>query len=141
MFSLKGSGSKIEAVIGPQTEIEGSVRTNEGIRVDGKIKGGVNAEAVFIGIAGAVFGDITANKVVVGGKVKGNVAASDTLELLSTGQIMGDIKTSKLIIADGAAFEGNCQMLRPEGQVIELNSDAGNSVNDKKHLKVVGDKR
>jgi cytoskeletal protein CcmA (bactofilin family) len=141
MFSLKGSGSKIEAVIGPQTEIEGSIRTNEGIRVDGKIKGGVNAEAVFVGHNGSVFGGITANKVVINGKVKGNVAASDTLELLSSGQILGDIKTSKLIIADGASFEGNCQMIRTEGQVIELNPDSSSSANERKHLKVVGEKR
>ncbi len=141
MFSLKSSGSKIEAVIGPQTEIEGSVRTNEGIRIDGKIKGGVSAESTIIGSTGVVFGDVTSNKVVVGGKVKGNITASDTLELLRSGQILGDIKTSKLIIADGAIFEGNCQMIKSEGQVIELNPDSAMGSIEKKHLKVVGDKR
>ena len=125
----------MEAIIGPQTEVEGSIRTNESIRVDGKIKGGIHAESILIGEKGVVLGDISANKITIGGKVKGNVAAASLLELLPSGQILGDIKTSKLVISDGACFEGNCQMIRPEGQVIQLNPDNHSHGNEK--MKVV----
>jgi len=106
MFSFKTTHSKLEAIIGPETEVEGSIRTSQSIRVDGKIKGGVNAESVVIGPNGVVLGDISANHVTVGGRIKGNISAVTLLDLLQTGQILGDIKTNKLIIADGASFEG-----------------------------------
>jgi len=121
MFKFKSAATKIETVIGPGTELEGNIRTSESLRIDGKIKGEVQADAVVIGEFGVILGDITASQVTVGGKVKGNVQAAATLELLPKSQLLGDIKTNKLIIADGATFEGNCQMLKIDGQILELN--------------------
>jgi len=145
MFSSNKPVTKIEAIVGPTTEIEGSIRANEAIRVDGKIKGGVSAESVVVGGNGVILGDITANKVTVGGKVKGNISAASILELLPNGQVLGDIRTSKLIIADGACFEGNCQMIKSDGQIIELNPESNESGEDgqsnQRHLKVVGGKK
>lgn len=134
--------TKIETVVGAETEIEGSLRTNKSIRVDGKLKGGINAESVIIGEHGIVLGDVTANRVTVAGRVKGNIAAASNLELLAKGQILGDIRTSKLIIADGATFEGNCQMVKPDGQIIEMTPDSYSTENgdlpSQKTLKVIG---
>ncbi len=140
MFSSHKNVTKIEAIIGHTTEIEGSIRANEAIRIDGKVKGGVTAESVMIGDNGVVMGDISANKVTVGGKVKGNISAASLLELLPKSQILGDIRTSKLIVADGACFEGNCQMIKADGQVIEMNPEtfSNEADNNQKHLKVVG---
>lgn len=122
MFQLtKKSTSKIETIIGPGTEMEGNLRTAESIRIDGKIKGEVSAESVILGASGVVLGDISANRVVVAGRVKGNVSATASLELLPKGQLLGDIRTNKLVISDGATFEGNCQMLKSDGQILELN--------------------
>lgn len=126
--------SKLETVVGPATELEGDIRTNESIRIDGKVKGGVTADCVIIGQNGVILGDISANKVTVGGRVKGNISASSTLELLRQGQILGDIRTHTLVIADGATFEGNCQMLKSDGQIVELPSADGK---DSHKLKVI----
>lgn len=111
---------KIETVIGPGTEMEGNLGTHESMRIDGKIKGEIHAHAVVIGEFGVVLGDITAASVTVAGKVKGNISATESLELLPKGQLVGDIRTAKLIISDGANFEGNCQMIKVDGQVIEV---------------------
>jgi len=138
-FNSPKTSSKLETIIGPATEFDGNLHTNEAVRVDGKIKGEINAETVIIGEKGVVLGDIIANNVTVGGKVKGNISSSLVLDLLPKGQILGDIRTSKLIIADGAVFEGNCQMVKTDGQIIEMNpeglSDAGPST--PKNLKVL----
>jgi len=136
LFSNK-KVNKIEAFIGQDTEIEGSIRSTETIRIDGRIRGGLTAESVIIGEHGQILGDINANKVVVGGKVKGNISASAVLELTPKSTVVGDIRTSKLIIADGASFEGNCQMLKADGQVIELTPNADDHESHPKHLKVV----
>lgn len=132
------TNTKIESVIGPETEIEGNIRTNESIRIDGKIKGEVHAESVILGESGAILGDITANSVTIGGKVKGNIGAGSHLELLPKSQVFGDLRTSKLVIADGATFEGNCQMVKVDGQVVELHpSPDGENQHNQKALKVI----
>lgn len=112
---------KIETVIGAETEFEGNVTTRQSLRVDGKVKGEVKAVTVIIGEFGVITGDVTATIVTVAGKIKGNITARESTELLAKSQILGDIRTTKLIISDGACFEGNCQMLKSDGQVIELN--------------------
>jgi len=112
---------KIETVIGSETELEGNVHTKQSLRVDGKVKGEVKAISVIIGEFGIVTGDVTATNVTVAGKVKGNITARESIELLPKAQILGDIRTTKLVISDGACFEGNCQMIKADGQVIELN--------------------
>ena len=124
LFNNTKTQSKIETIIGPGTELEGNIHTNESVRVDGKIKGEISAESVFVGESGAVLGDISANNVTISGRVKGNVSAASVLELLPSGQVLGDIRTNKLIISDGGSFEGNCQMVKADGQVIELRPEA-----------------
>jgi cytoskeletal protein CcmA (bactofilin family) len=125
MFSKANNKAetRIETVVGHGTDVEGNLQTAEGLRIDGKVKGSVKAETVIIGQQGMVFGDVTANKVTISGKIEGNVAASTVVDLLPQGQIFGDIRTSKIIIADGARFEGNCHMIKSDGQIIELNPD------------------
>ena len=54
---------------------------------------------------------------VVGVIVRGNSEASDRLEMLTTGQVYGNIRTSKLRIADGVVFEGKCEMIKGESEV------------------------
>jgi cytoskeletal protein CcmA (bactofilin family) len=120
MFKDKSANPKIETIVGPGTEMEGNLRTTESLRIDGKIKGEIHAENVMIGENGVVLGDISGTRVTIAGKVKGNVAASQVLELLPSGHVLGDIRSNKLVISDGATFEGNCQMMRSEGQVLEL---------------------
>lgn len=141
MFSKSNDAkTKIETVLGANTDMEGNIRTTESLRVDGRIKGEISADCVVIGDAGVILGDVTANKVTVGGKVKGNISAAVSLELLPKGQILGDIRTSKLVISDGATFEGNCQMIKGEGQVLELNPQLLNDNEGESHhknLKVV----
>jgi cytoskeletal protein CcmA (bactofilin family) len=136
MFS-KSANPKLETILGPGTEIDGNIKTSESIRVDCKIKGEINAESIVIGENGVVMGDIVANHVTIAGKVKGNVTANTALELLPSGHIIGDIRSNKLIISDGATFEGNCQMLRSDGQVVEIPTKAMSKVDG---LKVVGAK-
>jgi cytoskeletal protein CcmA (bactofilin family) len=133
MFSKPKNTPKIETVIGAETELEGNINTRQSLRVDGKVKGEVNAISAIIGEFGVVTGDVTAGTITVAGKVKGNITARESIELLAKAQILGDIRTSKLIISDGACFEGNCQMIKGDGQVIELNPQAENKHQNNGH--------
>ncbi len=124
---------KIETVVGAETELEGNISTRQSLRVDGKVKGEVKAISVIIGEFGVVTGDVTATNITVSGKVKGNISARESIELLPKAQILGDIRTNKLVISDGACFEGNCQMIKGDGQVIELNPNAENKHHNNGH--------
>ena len=78
------------------------------------------AEGVIIGDHGEIQGDISARSVVVGGKVTGNIHATESLELLAKSQVFGDLHAPQLLIAEGAIFEGSCLMASEKAKVIEM---------------------
>src|ERR1051325_3401055 len=125
MFGNNSSHEKadthLETVIGAESYFQGSLRSKGSIRIDGKIEGGVSAEGVILGERGEVQGDISARTVVVGGKVTGNIHATESLELLSKSQVFGDLHAPQLLIAEGAIFEGSCLMASEKAKVIEVN--------------------
>lgn len=116
MFGLKTKKeSSIESFIGQGTLFQGTITTKDSLRIDGQWEGGsINAQGVIIGETGVAKGNITAQNVIVGGKVTGNIQAAEILEIHSKSEVTGDIKTAHLTIDDGAFFQGNCSMLREE---------------------------
>jgi cytoskeletal protein CcmA (bactofilin family) len=110
----------LESVIGAESSFQGTLRSKGSIRIDGKIEGGVSAEGVILGERGEVQGDISARTVVVGGKVTGNIHATESLELLSKCQVFGDLHAPQLLIAEGAIFEGSCLMASEKAKIIEV---------------------
>ncbi|MBI2118906.1 MAG: polymer-forming cytoskeletal protein [Elusimicrobia bacterium] len=112
--------SKMETILGSETFLKGVLSSEGAIRVDGKLEGDIGeATYLIVGEGGEICGNVQASQVVVGGKVTGNIEAHSSLELLETAQVLGDIKTASLSIADGSFFEGNCSMLK-EKNVIEM---------------------
>lgn len=113
--------SHLETIIGAESSFQGTLRSKGSVRVDGKIEGGIAAEGVILGEAGEVQGDISGRTVVVGGKVTGNIHATESLELLARSQVFGDLHAPQLLIAEGAIFEGSCLMASEKAKVIEVN--------------------
>ncbi len=111
MFGKKEIDSThMETILGPDSRFQGNIRSKGFVRIDGTVEGGVSAEGVILGEKGHITGDLLAKVVFISGKVTGNVTAAHSLELQPKGQILGDIKTAQLSIADGALFEGRCLM-------------------------------
>jgi cytoskeletal protein CcmA (bactofilin family) len=107
---LKKPFDIIETLIGKNTILEGNVKTDKSIRIDGKIIGNINAEGVLIGQTAEVIGDIEAKTINIAGTVKGNAKASETIEIATQANIFGDLKTNVLTIAEGAHFYGKSLM-------------------------------
>jgi cytoskeletal protein CcmA (bactofilin family) len=98
-------------LIGHGTTIEGKVRSQGSVRVDGRIVGEISAyEGVSIGGSGEVDGNVTAKNITVGGKVRGNLNAQEKLVFLSQAVVQGDIRASRLVVDEGAMFDGKCSM-------------------------------
>ena len=103
----------VESVIGPGLSVKGDIHSGGSLRVDGKVEGSISARgSVVVGEQGVVKADITADRVVVGGNVKGKVVGREKVEIVSPGRMYGDVHTkpSKLLISEGVVFQGRCVM-------------------------------
>ncbi|HBU69572.1 MAG TPA: hypothetical protein DEE98_04215 [Elusimicrobia bacterium] len=115
----------LETVIGPESVLQGTIRSKNSVRIDGKLEGEIaEANGVIVGEKGQVQGDIKARTVIVGGKVTGNVTATHNLEIQSKAQVYGDLHSALLTIGEGATFEGNCVMSTEKDKVIEMDVES-----------------
>jgi cytoskeletal protein CcmA (bactofilin family) len=98
-------------VIGSGIVIDGEIGTDEELVVRGTVKGKIHGkEAVLVEANAVVEADIDARSVEVAGQVNGNVTASDRVELKADSHVTGDIRSSRILIADGASFRGSINM-------------------------------
>ena len=116
---------KLESLVGVDSTFKGNICTKGTIRIDGTVEGNIEADWVILGEKSHVSGDITARGVVVGGKVKGNLALREICEIRSKGEISGELSTAKLVIAEGGIFDGRSAMRKEETKVVELFSKEG----------------
>jgi cytoskeletal protein CcmA (bactofilin family) len=114
--SVPGEG-KMNSIIGKGCKVNGTVDIQEGtIRVDGEFEGTLNCPAtLYIGKSGRVKANVNVKNAIVGGKVLGNIAAKNKIELQAGSRVEGDLKTSRLVIDEGVFFEGSCKM-SPDGK-------------------------
>ena len=106
--------------LGGGTVVEGTVKTNNSIRVDGRIKGKLICKnTLTIGVNGEIEGDVEAKNAIVGGKIKGKIKVAEKLVLEAKSILIGDLKASKLLIDEGAVFEGTSDMGKKEPTEVE----------------------
>ncbi len=104
------------ATIGKAVRIAGQIFSKEDLYVDGDVEGTVEVleHKLTVGPNGKVQASIKAREVVVLGSIQGNVDAGERLEIRKDGKLIGDIRTSRIIIEDGAYFKGSIDIVRPE---------------------------
>ena len=113
----KRTGDGTLSLISNETTIEGKLVTDGSLRIDGKVVGDVNAKAhVSVGLTGTVEGSITARNVAISGRRKGWIAAAEKLILEGKSIVRGDLKATKLVVDEGAVFDGHCVMSKPEAE-------------------------
>jgi len=89
------------------TEIEGTLRCKETLRIDGRIEGAVECEkAVLVGEGAQVHANILAEEVLVAGTIKGDVTARRNIKLEKTAVVTGDLTTPGIVIEEGAKVKG-----------------------------------
>ena len=127
---IKGK-EKISTTLGKETVFKGKMKFSDSLKIDGSFEGDIESPGFLYVEEGAVVkADIKVRAVIVGGIVRGNIDASEKLEMLSTGQVFGNIRTSKLRIADGVVFEGKCEMIKSDSEV-DIFSDTVESLKEK----------
>ena len=102
--------SSAPAYLDRGTKINGKLRFESAARIDGTVDGEIDGKEITIGESGVATAQIRADTIVVHGKVKGEITATNRIEIHPTAKIVGNIAAPKLIIHDGAIFEGQCSM-------------------------------
>ncbi len=96
------------SVVSAECYFQGTLSVQGSLRVDGTLEGSVdNARHVIVGTEGKIVGDVTAEIVVCGGVIEGNVCA-EMLEVLAEASIKGDIRAKKMIVEEGGRIAGQC---------------------------------
>lgn len=110
------AGNAEQATIGKGLFIKGEISGSESLFVDGKIEGNINlpGNRVTVGRNGQVAANITAREVVILGKIRGNVSATDRVDIRAEGALNGDVAAARISIEDGAFFKGGIDIRKPD---------------------------
>ena len=107
-----------QATLGKSLVIKGEVTGSESLYIDGRVEGSINlpGNRVTVGRNGVVSANIAAREIVVLGKVRGNMTASDRVDIRGEGSLTGDVIAQRISIEDGAYFKGGIDIRRPGQQ-------------------------
>ena len=103
--------NSIDSLIGAGTRVEGNVVFTGGLRVDGGVRGNIRSENPLEGTLvirgkGSVEGAISVGHVVINGTVIGPVFAGESLELLPSARVTGDVEYHQIEMQQGAVIQG-----------------------------------
>ena len=114
------------ASIGKTVKFVGQIHSKEDLFVDGDLEGTVEAIAhkLTIGPNGAVHATVKAHDVVVLGTLEGNVEAADRIDIGGNARVVGDIRTARIHIEDGAYFKGSIDIVKLESLKASPNPQA-----------------
>ena len=100
-----------DTVIGNEAYFQGTLTAKGSLRIDGRVDGSiVDAKIVTVGKSGKVKGDISCEICYICGEVKGNITALDHIEALAGARVDGDMRSPRIMLEEGALFNGNCSM-------------------------------
>jgi len=108
------------AWVGKSVAFKGELTSAEDMTLDGRVEGiiDVRDHSLIIGPDADVRADLVGKIVIIRGRVKGKIIASEKIQLYETASVEGDVSSQKIVIADGARLEGRLETLkrRPGGQ-------------------------
>ncbi|QSZ27848.1 polymer-forming cytoskeletal protein [Aceticella autotrophica] len=114
-FDANINTDKIETIIGKNTNLEGNLKSQGTIRIDGNFNGKIDVDGnIIVGENSKIEADITTDNISISGEIKGNLIVKGQAQLTSTAKLFGDIEVQNIIIDDGAIFEGKCKMTNSE---------------------------
>ncbi len=118
-------GSFINSIVGEGTEFRGDLKLNGLLRIDGDFTGSITTDGkILVGKNGRAECTIKAGTVVVGGIVRGNITSTEKVIVLSTGMVIGNISTPRLIVEEGVVLNGNCVISKNVGEKEETDVEA-----------------
>jgi cytoskeletal protein CcmA (bactofilin family) len=104
-------------IIGQGTRLKGEMAAAGGMRLDGDFEGTLTvSETLTMGETGTINGEATVKSANIGGKVRGNLTATESVVLEAKSELNGDLRTKRLVIHEGAVLNGQCLMSDAAGK-------------------------
>ncbi len=123
MIKIKGLGTEeLNGFMDQGTEFLGELRFRDTFRVDGRVKGKIVSDnTLIVGESGVVDAEVDCGVVSIRGTVSGRIQGRQKIELLAGAKVQGTLVSPKLIIEDGAFFQGDCDMgATSKGAVVNM---------------------
>lgn len=121
---------KIITTLSSMTVLKGNLKFTKPLKIKGKFEGEIESTGyLFIDEGAQVKADLKVGKISIAGTVRGNITASDSVEVLSTGRVYGNIRTPELRIDDGVYFEGKSEMIK-DADSIDVFSASASKIKD-----------
>lgn len=115
--TVSGGEGNLNSILGPGCKVKGNIDIKGTLRIDGDFDGEIKCpDTLIIGKSGVVKAEVTVKNAVIGGKLIGNIQASNKIELQTGSHVEGDISTARLVIDEGVFFEGACKMGTQAGE-------------------------
>jgi len=104
------------AVLGKSVSVKGQILSREDLTIDGEVEGTIEMQEhrLTVGLNGRVRASVKAREVIVLGTLHGNVETGDRIDIRKEAKLVGDIRTARIVIEDGAYFKGNVDIARAE---------------------------
>jgi cytoskeletal protein CcmA (bactofilin family) len=98
--------------LGPGMQVKGEISGNEDLKLDGKVEGSVSVGGfrLTVGPSAHLKADIVAREAMISGEVNGNIRAYDRIEITKNASIVGDVNTARIVIEEGAYFNGDVEI-------------------------------
>jgi cytoskeletal protein CcmA (bactofilin family) len=104
------------AAVGKSVVVKGQIFSREDLYVDGEVEGTIEVQEyrLTVGPNGKVHANVKAKEIIVQGTVHGNMEAGERIEIRKEAKIVGDLRTARIAIEDGAYFKGSIDVIRAE---------------------------
>src|SRR5688500_9954919 len=124
MIKIKGlSAEELNGFLDEGTEVIGELKFRDTFRIDGRVKGKIVSDNLLIvGESGQVEADIECGTVSIRGTVQGRVHGRQRIELLAGSRVQGTLISPRLVIEEGAFFQGECDMGAARGAVVPMSA-------------------
>ncbi|MCX6935400.1 MAG: polymer-forming cytoskeletal protein [Verrucomicrobia bacterium] len=118
---IESSPTTRMAVITDQVEIKGTLAFDGPLEFNGTFEGEIISQGILtIGTEAVVKAEIHATKVVVRGKVQGNITATESVEVCDNAELFGDVRTAKFIVSEAATFRGRSDPIEGKASAPEF---------------------
>jgi cytoskeletal protein CcmA (bactofilin family) len=108
-FEPDTTANRGSAALGKNVTVKGQIFAREDLTIDGEVEGTVECQEhrLTIGPNARVQAGLKAREIIIHGSIQGNVDATDKIDIKKEAKLVGDIKTSRIVIEDGAYFKGS----------------------------------
>ena len=118
-----GPREQVETIVGQESSIQGTIRSEHSIRIQGAAQGEVESKrAVYVEEGASVNAKVTAAEITISGTLDGQIYSTGRVEIRPTGRVTGEVNAASLVMQDGAYFDGQIKMKnrgQPEDGVSE----------------------